>query len=196
MVERKKQPKEIVSWTSWVAWRRRLEVNQMDSHFWTFCNVQIFCQRLRWSVCSILLICHSVSPLSSSSISFYLMVATHIFQKLVFSASLYMRMASWGFCVLVFDSSGEPAINPVEMVCGVPCSSGTEFLVECSSSDAESVGDSTGAPMEIPSNLQHHCALRWNMRANCYFLLFSSCSCWFSMFFQGWRCVDRSRSQA
>ena len=33
-----------------------------------------------------------------------------------------------GLCVLVFDSSGEPASRPEEMVCGVPCSSGTEFV--------------------------------------------------------------------
>ena len=64
-----------------------------------------------------------------------------------------MKMASWGFCVLVFDFSGEPAIRPEEMVCGVPYSSGTEFVVGRSTSDEEAVGASTGAPMEIPSSL-------------------------------------------
>ena len=29
-------------------------------------------------------------------------------------------MASWGFCLLVFDSSREPANRPEEMVCAVP----------------------------------------------------------------------------
>ena len=33
------------------------------------------------------------------------MVATHIFHKLVINARLFMKKASWGFCVLVFDSS-------------------------------------------------------------------------------------------
>ena len=62
-------------------------------------------------------------------------------------------MASWGFCFLVFDSSGEPVSRPEEMLCGVPCSSGTEFIVGRSASEEEAVGASTGAPMEIPSSL-------------------------------------------
>ena len=40
------------------------------------------------------------------------MVATHIFRMLVFSARPFMKKASWGCCVLVFDSSGEPAVHP------------------------------------------------------------------------------------
>ena len=40
------------------------------------------------------------------------MVATHIFQKLVFSARLFIKKTSPGFCVLVFNSSGEPAAQP------------------------------------------------------------------------------------
>ena len=40
------------------------------------------------------------------------MVATHIFHKLVFSARLFMKKASWGCCVLVFDSPGDPAVHP------------------------------------------------------------------------------------
>ena len=71
------------------------------------------------------------------------MVAAHFFHKLVFSARLHMKMALWGFCVLVFDCPGEPASRPEEMICRGPYSSGTEFLV----------GASTGAPMEIPSSL-------------------------------------------
>ena len=74
-------------------------------------------------------------------------------QKLVISACLYMKMASWGFCVLVFDSSGEPVSHPGETVCGVPCSSGTEFVVGRSLSEEEAVGTSRGAPMEFPSSL-------------------------------------------
>ena len=62
-------------------------------------------------------------------------------------------MASWGFCALVFDSSGESANRPEEMVCGVPFSSGTEFVVGRSTSKMEAVGSSTGAPMEIPPSL-------------------------------------------
>ena len=51
------------------------------------------------------------------------MVATHVFHKLVFSARLFMKKASWGCCVLVFDSSGEPAVHPeVSDSCAPGCS--------------------------------------------------------------------------
>ena len=52
----------------------------------------------------------------------------------------------------MFDS-GEPVNHPEEMVCGVPCSSATEFVVGRSASEEEAVGASTGVPMEIPSSL-------------------------------------------
>ena len=58
-----------------------------------------------------------------------------------------------GLCILVFDSSGEPVNRPEERVCGVPCSSGTNFIVGRSASEEEAVGASTGAPMELPSGL-------------------------------------------
>ena len=91
-------------------------------------------------------------------------VGTHIFFKLVFSARLYMKMASWGFCVFVFDSSGETANCPEEMACGVLCSSRTEFAGGRSASEEEAVGASTAAPMKIPSKLYHDCALCWQIR--------------------------------
>ena len=62
-------------------------------------------------------------------------------------------MASWGFCILVFDSSREPGNRSEEMVRGVPYSSGTDFVVGCSTSEEEAVGASTGAPVEILSIL-------------------------------------------
>ena len=58
-----------------------------------------------------------------------------------------------GLCVLEFDSSGEPVNRPEEMICGVPYSSGTKFVVGHSASEEEAVGASTGTPMEIPSSL-------------------------------------------
>ena len=81
------------------------------------------------------------------------MVAIHFLHKLVLSARLYMKMASWGFCVLIIDSSGEPVIRSEEMVRGVPYSSGTEFVVGRSTSKEEAVGASTGASMEVQSSL-------------------------------------------
>ena len=64
-----------------------------------------------------------------------------------------MKMASWGLCVLMFGSSGELDDRPQETECGVPGSSGTKFVVGCSTSCEEATGASTGAPMQIPSSL-------------------------------------------
>ena len=40
------------------------------------------------------------------------MAAAHIFHKLVISAHLFMKMISWGYCVLVYNCSGEPFVRP------------------------------------------------------------------------------------
>ena len=57
------------------------------------------------------------------------MMAPHISQKLVFSARLFMKKASWGYCVLVFDSSAEPAVLQEISDSFVPGGSRTEFEV-------------------------------------------------------------------
>ena len=61
-------------------------------------------------------------------------MAIHIFLELVFSARLNMKVASWGYCVLVFDSSGEPAAHPGDASVVVPGCSGSEFEVGRASS--------------------------------------------------------------
>ena len=81
------------------------------------------------------------------------MVANHIFHKLVVSARPFMKLASWGFCVLVFDCSGETVSRPDEMACEVPYGSGTEFIVGRSTCEDDAVGAATGVPMEILSTL-------------------------------------------
>ena len=81
------------------------------------------------------------------------MVAIYILHELVYSARLLMMMASWGFCVLVFESSGELGDRPQETECSVPYRSGTKFVVGRPTSFEESTGASTGASMEIPSSL-------------------------------------------
>ena len=61
------------------------------------------------------LICHCVSRHSSFSFSFVLrsnIVAIYILHELVYSARLFMKMASWGFCVLVFEYSGKFGDRP------------------------------------------------------------------------------------
>ena len=40
-----------------------------------------------------------------------------------------MKVASWGYCVLVLDSSGEPAAHPGDISAIVPDFSGSEFEV-------------------------------------------------------------------
>ena len=58
-----------------------------------------------------------------------------------------------GLCVLVFECSGELVDRTEETECGVPCRSGTRYVVGRSTSVEESAGAPTGAPMEIPSSL-------------------------------------------
>ena len=81
------------------------------------------------------------------------MVATHIFHKLVFSASLFMKKASWGCSVLVFDLSGELAVHPEFSDSCAPGCSGTEFEVGCPKSCEEGVGATVNAPMDYESSM-------------------------------------------
>ena len=80
------------------------------------------------------------------------MVATHIFHKLVISARLFMKKASWGCCVLVFDSSGEPAGHREFSDSCAPDCSATMFEVGCTSSD-DGVGARVHAPMDYESSI-------------------------------------------
>ena len=80
------------------------------------------------------------------------MVATNIFHKLVISAGLFMKKASWGCCVLVFDSSGEPAGHPEFSDSCSPGCSGAEFEVGRTSCE-DGVGATVHAPMDYESNM-------------------------------------------
>ena len=80
------------------------------------------------------------------------MVATHNFQKLVISARLFMKKASWGCCVLVFDSSGEPAGHPKFSDPCAPGYSGTEFENGRTSCE-DGVGATEHAPMGYESSM-------------------------------------------
>ena len=83
------------------------------------------------------------------------MVATHIFHELVNSARLFMKKASWGCFVSVFDSSGEPAGNPEFSDPFAPGCSGTEFEVGRTSC-GDGVGATVHAPMDYESSM--HCS--------------------------------------
>ena len=80
------------------------------------------------------------------------MVATHSFHMLVNSARLFMKKASWGCCVLVFDSSGEPAGHPeFSDSCARVCS-GTEFEIGRTSCE-DGLGASVHAPLDCESSM-------------------------------------------
>ena len=81
------------------------------------------------------------------------MVATLFFHKLVFSARLFMKKASWGYCVLVINSSGEPAAPPGSID---SCALGgfwTEFEVVLTASNEEGADDTVSAPMDHESSI-------------------------------------------
>ena len=80
------------------------------------------------------------------------MVATHVFHKLVISARLFKKKASWGCPVLVFDSSGEPAGHPEFSDSCAPGCSGTEFDVGRTSCE-DGVGATVHALMDYESNM-------------------------------------------
>ena len=81
------------------------------------------------------------------------MVATHISHKLVFRARLFMKKASGGFCVLVFDSSGEPAAHPGISDSCAPGGSGTKLAVARATSCEEGTDATEIAPMDLESSL-------------------------------------------
>ena len=80
------------------------------------------------------------------------MVTTHVFHKLVNSARLFMKKASWGCFILVFDSSGEPAGHPEFSDPCAPGCSGTEFEVGRTSCE-DGLGATIDAPMGYESSM-------------------------------------------
>ena len=81
------------------------------------------------------------------------MVATHFFHKLVISARLFMKKATWGCCVLVFDSSGEPAGHSKFCDSCAPGCSGTEFEIGRTSCK-DGIGATVHAPMVYDSSMK------------------------------------------
>ena len=81
------------------------------------------------------------------------MVASHIFHRLVFSARPFMKKASWGHCVLVFNSSGEPAAHPGTSDSCAPGGSGAEFEFGRTISCEEGADATINAPMDHDSSM-------------------------------------------
>ena len=80
-------------------------------------------------------------------------MAIHNSPKLAFSGRLNMKVASRGYCVLAFDSSGEPATHPGDTAAVVPDFSGSEFEVGRQSSCDNLVTRDERSPMGCTSNL-------------------------------------------
>ena len=81
------------------------------------------------------------------------MLATHISHELVFSARVFMKKASWGFRVLVFHSSGEPAAHPGINDSCAPGGSWIEFEVERTTSCEEGTDATVIAPIDHDSSM-------------------------------------------
>ena len=87
------------------------------------------------------------------------MVATHIFHKLVDSARLFMKKASWGSFVSELDSSGDLAGQPeLNDPCAQICS-GTEVEVGRTSGE-DNHGAAVVAPMDFESSM-HFSTCSW-----------------------------------
>ena len=99
------------------------------------------------------------------------MVATHIFHKLVNSARLFMKKASWGCFVLVFDSSGEPAGHPNFSDSCAPDFPGTEFEVGRTSCE-DGVGATVHAPMDYESSINFLRVVLGEIWVNLFFVRF------------------------
>ena len=76
------------------------------------------------------------------------MVATHNFHKLVISAGLFMKKASWGSCISVFDSA-QPGFSDS---CA-PGGSRTEFEVGLTTSCEEGADATIKVPMDHESSM-------------------------------------------
>ena len=87
-------------------------------------------------------------------------MATHIFHKLVNSARLFMKKASWGCFTFDFDLSGEPDGHPeFRDSCALGCSE-TEFEVGRTSCE-DGLGATVHAPMDYePSMYCSTCCIR------------------------------------
>ena len=72
-----------------------------------------------------------------------------------------MKVASWGYCVLVFDSSGEPATHPGDASAVVPDFSGSEFEVGRLSSCDDIATRDKRSPMGCTSSLYQFFHIIW-----------------------------------
>ena len=77
-----------------------------------------------------------------------------------------MKVASWGYCVLVFDSSRELATHPGDTVADVPDFAGSEFEVGRLSSCDDVATRAERSPMGCTSSMYRFFRLCGNVRDN------------------------------
>ena len=80
-------------------------------------------------------------------------MAIHFSHKLVFIARLNKKVASWGYCVLVFDSSGESATHPGDTSAIVPDFPANKYEVGRISSCDDVATPDKRSPMGCTSSL-------------------------------------------
>ena len=95
-------------------------------------------------------------------------MAIHVFHDVFNSARLYMKMASWVFCVLVFDLSGECAALPGGVVVNVAGESGSEFKVGHVKSCDEVPTVEQDPPMDFKSGLWQSVHCIWQSSGQWY----------------------------
>ena len=88
-------------------------------------------------------------------------MAIKVFHKLVNSARLNMKMASWGYCVLVHDSAGEPAARPDDAFADAPGCSVSEFGARCATSCDDVPSLEKRSSMGCASSLKQYDILFW-----------------------------------
>ena len=84
-------------------------------------------------------------------------MAEHIFDKLVYRSRLYVKKASWSFCVSIVDSSLKPVAHSKIVGSGGPCGSRTEFEVRCNTSCDEDPCATMIPPMDRFSIVYQYC---------------------------------------
>ena len=130
-----------------------------ESEGFTFADALIRANRLSETVLESVVsscelpLCYSSFFISVSFSYRSIIVAILIVLKLVFSARPNKKMASWGYCVLVYDSAGEPAAPPGNAFAVVLGCSGIEFKVGCATSCDDVPSLEKRSPMGCASSL-------------------------------------------
>ena len=85
-------------------------------------------------------------------------MAIQFFHELVSSPRLFRKKASWGYYLLVFHSSGEPAPLPRVSDFCVPGGSRTDFVVGRTTSCEEGANALISAPIHHESSMGYFCS--------------------------------------